>query len=50
MRTAPPAAAPPATAPTLMELLWLGEALSTAAVALDGKDRVAERTDAVYDL
>jgi hypothetical protein len=47
MRTTPPAAAPPATAPTLMVLLWLGTALVASCVAVDGKDRVGVRVTAV---
>jgi hypothetical protein len=50
MRTTPPPAAPPATAPTLMVFLWLGTALVAVAVAVDGKDRVGERLVAVYFL
>lgn len=47
MRTTPPAVAPPATAPTLVVTLWLGTALVFVGVAVDGKDRVGERTTAV---
>ena len=50
MRTTPPPAAPPATAPTLMVSLWLGTALGAIGVGVDGKDRVGERTDGVYNL
>jgi hypothetical protein len=44
MRTTPPPAAPPATAPTFMVFLWLATALVAVGVDVDGKDRVAERT------
>jgi hypothetical protein len=50
MRITPPPAAPPATAPTFMVSLWLGTALGAIGVGVDGKDRVGERTDGVYDL
>jgi hypothetical protein len=58
MRTTPPPAAPPATAPTLMVFLGLSIALvavgvaveGKVGVAVDGKDRVGVRSVTMKDL